>query len=340
MNRSGFTALAPILLIFILANSGHRQTKPVRVEGTVFDSAGAVIANEKIFFENEQLKYLVATNDSGQYVVELLPGEYKIRLADTGWLPLKPNTLEVKSANPITKNLYPVPGSVPIGVLIVVAPSEIMVPSISTLPASIKQQTGQVKGLVTDLSGARIPNAQMVFESLDGQQNIRTNDAGEYEISLSPSVYNVKVQVPGFCGIQKRIEVKAAALSNADFALKVSASHTTCEGDTPSAIFFRRVDKLGKPYSIEIGYEDRNYWFEVTTETSGDWYLYKAYGNIKVVVRFREFVIQADKISLHKYADQITAEGQVVIENENNKIKAKYVEFDFTKDKPILRLKQ
>lgn len=333
MNRRGFAAFALILLIFIFASPGYSQSNPVRVEGTVFDPAGAVIVNEKIVFENSLLKSLIVTDEIGSYAVELPPGEYKVRMVDTGWLPLNPDFFQVTSGNPITKNLYPVPDAAPRCILKVVVPFEVIVPSVNTPLSYVKQQIGQVKGVVTDIQGARIPESKVVFEDAIGKLQTKGNEAGEYSMDLPIGVYSVTVSSPWFCNFRRfAFQVKPNAQTTLNAALRAFGTHVGC-GNTES---FEMVKAdTGEPTFIRIQYGERKVdkeKIEYKRVSDGD------FGDEELVVLYDGITIRAEKIWLNKSSKYLEAEGDVVIEQGRQVIKVKRAEFDYNAKNPIVRL--
>lgn len=202
-----------------------------------------------------------------------------------------------------------------------------------------RQEKGKVKGIVTDANGARVELAVLTFENGNEKFQAKTNEAGEYEIELPIRIYQVKVTALAFCPTQVKVEVKPSAPTHMDFALKVTGSHNPCGGYTPT-ISFRRTDESEKVYAIEIGYEDGTNWFEFTAETTDDWYEYKKFRNIKVVLRFDRYSIRANKISLHRFLHRIKADGDVVVEDGKTVTKANYAQLDYTKSDPVIRLRK
>src|SRR5579871_5389280 len=106
--------------------------------------------------------------------------------------------------------------------------------------------TGELSGLVTDPSGAVVPNAAVQLKSLDtgSVANGKTNGEGYYKFAyLQPGNYSVSVNAPGFQATQKNTVVSLGASASANVQLAVSSGSTT-------------VEVSGAPASVET--EDAN----------------------------------------------------------------------------------
>ena len=88
-----------------------------------------------------------------------------------------------------------------------------------------QQVTGQIRGTVTDPSGASVPNATVVVTNTDRNQVVRTlhsSESGEYVAPLLPvGSYTVAVEAPGF----KKL-VKNDIVLNVSDTLQVNATLT------------------------------------------------------------------------------------------------------------------
>lgn len=80
--------------------------------------------------------------------------------------------------------------------------------------ASAQDPRGSMTGIVTDPTGARVPNATVVITSVDTNvvHRLATNDAGAFELQLlNPGTYSVNVEAPGFKkAIYKSVELSVA----------------------------------------------------------------------------------------------------------------------------------
>src|SRR6476469_9856716 len=71
------------------------------------------------------------------------------------------------------------------------------------------QQTGTVKGTVTDESGAVIPATSVrIVSSTGAAREAQTNESGVYTITgVKPGRYTVRVNVPGFTAVERAAAV-------------------------------------------------------------------------------------------------------------------------------------
>ncbi len=111
--------------------------------------------------------------------------------------------------------------------------------TLSHLPSAHAQTSANIKGLVTDPSGAPVPSASVQTRNLETGA-IRagiTRDAGQYLIlGLPVGVYEIRVSKSGFeDGIRSGINLVVGGEANVDFLLQVSAvkAEILVTGDAP-----------------------------------------------------------------------------------------------------------
>ena len=94
---------------------------------------------------------------------------------------------------------------------------------------------GDIAGVVTDPSGAVVPQAKVTATS-DSTGAIRattSNGEGFYRFSLlTPGSYTVNVNVSGFQPVSRKVQVNVGQAASADIALAVSTETTTIEVTT------------------------------------------------------------------------------------------------------------
>jgi hypothetical protein len=94
--------------------------------------------------------------------------------------------------------------------------------------------TGSISGVVTDPSGAIVPNAVVILRSGDTglERKIQANALGAYEFLAVPvgENYSVRVEAPGFrASVQTGIKLEVNQKYRADFKLTVGAVTATVE---------------------------------------------------------------------------------------------------------------
>lgn len=109
----------------------------------------------------------------------------------------------------------------------------------STLDVALGQGGGTIHGVVSDASGAAIPNASVTALHVDRglARTVATNERGEYVLPLLPvGTYNVSVEVKGFAPFkQQQIELTANENVRVDAELKIGGIAETIEvtGEAP-----------------------------------------------------------------------------------------------------------
>jgi len=97
-------------------------------------------------------------------------------------------------------------------------------------PAPNSGIAGSITGVVTDPSGAVIPNASIVVTDAARQAvvSVRTDSIGRYRIdSLAPGHYRLTAFAPGFQRLEQPIALEPAQRSQVNLALQVGADTTT-----------------------------------------------------------------------------------------------------------------
>lgn len=96
-----------------------------------------------------------------------------------------------------------------------------------------QSERGSIGGVVTDQSGAAVPNAAVVItnRATNTTQQVTTGESGSYVVpNLSPGDYNVRVEKEGFkAAVVAGLTVNAASSVRADIQLEVGTSQQTVE---------------------------------------------------------------------------------------------------------------
>ena len=97
------------------------------------------------------------------------------------------------------------------------------------LPAQT-QTTGDIAGIVTDQSGAIVPQAKVTLKDTakGSTQDTQTNKDGQYRFFLlPPGSYTVSVSVPSFQPVSRAVDVNIGQVIALDIQLQVATSTTT-----------------------------------------------------------------------------------------------------------------
>jgi hypothetical protein len=101
------------------------------------------------------------------------------------------------------------------------------------MPAAAQNSvSGDITGIVTDQTGAVLPNITVTMKSNDtgATQNATTNAAGVYRFSLlAPGSYTISASPQGFQSVQRTTTVSVGQASTVNLQLNVSSSGTTLE---------------------------------------------------------------------------------------------------------------
>src|SRR5215469_16585706 len=92
--------------------------------------------------------------------------------------------------------------------------------------------SGDIAGVVTDPSGAVIPNAKVTAtnDATGAVQNTNTNGEGFYRFSfLQIGSYTISANAAGFQPSTRKVQVTVSQTANGSIAMAVTAASTTVE---------------------------------------------------------------------------------------------------------------
>lgn len=207
---------------------------------------------------------------------------------------------------------------------------------LSATPLSIQsskaEALGQVAGIVTDITGARVVHAKIAVEGDGVTYNADTGEEGEYSISLKPGAYRIEVRSIGFCTARRapfRIERQTTA--KFDFTLIVCPivnriiiengkyKGETCGPEPPfkeEAFPIRSTSKSSLDLMVQYGER-----MEVNDQIKYEGYRTSiAYSG--VTVTYNLLTIQAERVSFDKKDLALMAEGNVIIQDDKQRIEA------------------
>jgi hypothetical protein len=127
--------------------------------------------------------------------------------------------------------------------------------------------SGEITGAVTDPSGAVLPKATVnVVDTQTGlKRTVVTNDTGQFRAAgLSPAVYDVSAELPGFATLIRRgVTVAIGQTVISDFKLKPSQVATVVEvTDQPPVVETERgsqADRISQQYITDLPIDRRDY---------------------------------------------------------------------------------
>lgn len=127
--------------------------------------------------------------------------------------------------------------------------------------------SGEIRGTVTDASGAIMPKAMVtaIDKHTGMRRSAETDSTGQFQlVGLSPAAYDLTVRVAGFgIEIQKNVVVAVGQTVIADFQMKVSSVSTVLEvmGEPPVVETERgsQADNVNEQYIRELPIDRRDY---------------------------------------------------------------------------------
>jgi hypothetical protein len=112
--------------------------------------------------------------------------------------------------------------------------------TLATIPAAAQSTTsGDVTGLITDPSGAVLPNAPITLTNTQtgATRTQKTNASGSYRFSLlDPGTYTVSVSPQGFQPAKQAVTVSVGQVTTANLQLALATAGTTVEVTAQSAV--------------------------------------------------------------------------------------------------------
>lgn len=104
-----------------------------------------------------------------------------------------------------------------------------VITNLSAPVAHAQADLGMVIGIVTDATGAVVPNAEVKVVNVDtaATRVVETNSKGEYSITqLLPATYTLTVTAPGFAPAKHKVSVTVGSKNSVDIKLAVSGGTT------------------------------------------------------------------------------------------------------------------
>lgn len=205
-------------------------------------------------------------------------------------------------------------------------------------------QAAHLRGVVTDVNDWRVSDAKVTIEGMGKTYTVTTSRDGEYSAELPPGVYQIKASSVGYCPIRRsafRLAPSADAvldltliLCGFETALTIEGGRYTGEVEGYRIPFKEESFQVAPPLELLIQYGGR--------AENGDSIIYKAITaegkDIGVILSYNLLTVRADTVCLNKGDFHVKAVGNVVIDNEGEKVKARQAEINFKSDQPAINV--
>jgi len=120
--------------------------------------------------------------------------------------------------------------------------------AVLVVAAQAQENTGTVKGKVTDSSGAVVPGAKVTVVGRGGERTAATDAAGAYAVTgLAPATYAVRILAPGFGLFRAKVDVAAGGVATVDANLVVALEkqEVTVEAEGAPAVSTEASNNAG-----------------------------------------------------------------------------------------------
>jgi hypothetical protein len=209
---------------------------------------------------------------------------------------------------------------------------------------------GRISGTVVDVNESRIAGATVIIERIGFSRAIHTDEDGAYDVGLPTGIYRMKVSSTGFCPIRRAaFKVMPSTVIKFDFTLivcpivnNISILDGQYKGETddytpPFAEDLLAIDTLALPQpSLLIQFGER--------ALVGNIIQYRGFKSddkyIGVMASYNLMTLYADKLSFDKEVGLIKAEGNVILEDGKQQVRARRVEIVFKAGEPIIKLER
>jgi len=170
----------------LCASSLHAQTQTATLSGEIKAPSGFGITGAIVRLESNQATFETTAFSQGRFALHLTPGNYTLKVSAEGFLAHQQSL----SVQPDTSNHETV-----------LSPLQLeyaLNPRVDCL--SICDAPASLSGLVTDISGAVVPNAIVRLEWPQNKITLEatTGDDGRYFLYTHPGNYTLTVHSPGF----------------------------------------------------------------------------------------------------------------------------------------------
>jgi hypothetical protein len=107
--------------------------------------------------------------------------------------------------------------------------------NIGTKP--VEREQAEVKGIVTDINGSRVPGASVEFTNPCGQFTSLTSEDGAYTLRVAPGTYKVRISKFGFCDAHRgAFSLRESSKVQFDFQLLACGTYDREGISAPSSL--------------------------------------------------------------------------------------------------------
>jgi TonB family protein len=138
---------------------------------------------------------------------------------------------------------------------IAVATAVILAP-LAALRATPQADAASLRGTVNDISGARLPGANVMLQRQgdSSKANTVTDDAGEFRFSSLPAGdYVLEIRKPGFPIAQQAVQLASGAHESLDLTLNLGQVYESIEVVGKSSALGEKPRPSGPPRRIRVG---------------------------------------------------------------------------------------
>ena len=151
------------------------------------------------------------------------------------------------SANFLRKSLYAAS-------LLVLSGAVAFSPLFQPLAVAQSTTSGDIAGVITDTSGAAIPNATItiVSKTTAATKSLTSSGSGAYRASLlQPGSYTVRVEAAGFDPVITDVDVAAGGTASANLKLTVGTNKQTIEVTSAAPLLQTENADVSTSFSME-----------------------------------------------------------------------------------------
>lgn len=215
-------------------------------------------------------------------------------------------------------------------------------------PSVIASQTSQLTGVVTDTNDARVANATVTITGDRMARTVTTSEDGTYRINLPFGIYRITVKSRGFC-LARRAAFRIEALKAMRFdftlvlcpivnALKIENGRYKGETDEYQPPFNENEIKLPSStpaLKLFVQYGRR---IKVGSVLRYEGFMIVGGKFLGVTASYNQLTVYADRLRFHKKTLRLEAEGNVLLDDGQQRVQGQRAEVMFKAGEPVVKL--